>query len=79
MRDKAKWFVVDAEAVNAFTEPFASMLMDCCAKLGVGLLMMFEAMEEHVCEIVSDLSPDLELEICIDSLFAKYAMLYVYC
>ena len=53
------------------------MLMDCCAELGVGLLMMFDVLEEHVCEVVSDLSPDVELDVFIDCLFAKCDMLYV--
>ena len=68
---------MDAEAVNAFTEPFALMLMDCCEELGVGLLMMLDVLEEHVCEVVSDLSPDVELDVLIDCLFAKCDMLYV--
>ena len=53
------------------------MLMDCCAELGIGLLMMLDVLEEHVCEVVSDLSPDVELDVLIECLFAKCDMLYV--
>ena len=40
-------------------------------------LALNDYIEEHVCEVVSDLSPDVELDVLIDCLFAKCDMLYV--
>ena len=53
------------------------MLMDCRAEFGVGLLMMSNVLEEHVCEVVIDFSPVVEMDVFLDCLFAKYDLLYL--